>query len=528
MIQWQLGPDLPRGQQDGPLVLLGKTLAVAGGFTGSSDDTSVPQKATKYPAGFWADGFSLDLDGQGAWQKIPAWDQPARQGLGGVAVDGGFYVWGGFHYSTPPALNPITDVAEGARWEKGAPSWETLPPLPYPLAGLSLATIGKKIFLLGGAQDGIEEGATPAGPRTHSLVGGSTTPLGARLWVFDTEAPEQGWSELAPLPGTPRYVHAFSPAGGKLYVLGGATGVDHALHRTCNVIDNWEYNPALDAWKRVADLPVSSANFPGGASTFQDRYLVLVGGYPYGCIEAPGGVVEFKQVGEPYSVFPPFGIYSDVWLYDTQKDSFQRTTPLPLTNNLPSLVVEGNTLHMVGGETGGAGDLGRVFLGDRYFGHRPDLYLRGAIVPESEGESALFHAAFYRPLPDAQLTGPTNEVAGVCRASLGEVTVALGSETKQVPCASGHFITTITHSGAAGNVALGVRQAGGTGGFPYEHQINVLFLQLRRRLFFPLRWPPRPGALSPGASRPGTPPPDRERCAAGCPCRGHAPSRSGP
>jgi hypothetical protein len=191
-------------------------------------------------------------------------------------------------------------------------------------------------------------------------------------------------------------------------------------------------------------------------------------------------------VGVPFSVYPYFHIHSDIWIFDTSSGTYQETTPLPLTNNLPSATLEGSTLHLVGGETGGVGDNGRVHLGGRYFGHRPDLYLRGAIVPASEGDSGLYHAAMYQPLPGASLATSEVRVSGVCRADLGPVTVALGSVTQETPCVTAigegfvaykasFFDTTIQHAGGPGNIGLGVRQQGGPGGSPYEHEISIYF-----------------------------------------------------
>jgi hypothetical protein len=46
---------------------------------------------------------------------------------------------------------------------------------------------------------------------------------------------------------------------------------------------------------------------------------------------------------------------------------------LPLNNNMPMAVLRGDTLHLLGGETGGA-----VIDGEAY-GHHPDLYLIGKL-----------------------------------------------------------------------------------------------------------------------------------------------------
>ena len=47
--------------------------------------------------------------------------------------------------------------------------------------------------------------------------------------------------------------------------------------------DNWKYDPASKKWWRLADLPVASGNFQtnGPMTAFEDRYIILIGGYQY-------------------------------------------------------------------------------------------------------------------------------------------------------------------------------------------------------------------------------------------------------
>ena len=65
--------------------------------------------------------------------------------------------------------------------------------------------------------------------------------------------------------------------------------------------------------------------------------------------------------------------FSDVWVYDTQSGLFGTATPLPLNNNVPMAVLDGSSLYLIGGETGGS-----VIEGEP-FGHHPDLFLVGEI-----------------------------------------------------------------------------------------------------------------------------------------------------
>jgi hypothetical protein len=118
---------------------------------------------------------------------------------------------------------------------------------------------------------------------------------------------------------------------------------------------------------------VASGNFPAGKIVYNGRYILLVGGYQYGCVLNPDGVTR-KPYGKPFAHYKAKSYYSDVFVYDTTADLFGTATPLPLNNNVPMTVVLGNQIHLIGGETGGA------VLGTEHFGHHPDLYLAGDII----------------------------------------------------------------------------------------------------------------------------------------------------
>jgi hypothetical protein len=98
----------------------------------------------------------------------------------------------------------------------------------------------------------------------------------------------------------------------------------------------------------------------------------LVGGAQYANVIAPDGSTR-PVYGTPGKYDPGNPYNSDVFVYDTSTDLFGMATGLPLNNNLPMTVVEGNRIHLIGGETGGA-----VLEGEP-FGHHPDLYLVGVI-----------------------------------------------------------------------------------------------------------------------------------------------------
>ena len=360
-IEWQKGPNLPHGFQDSDGGIIDDTLISVGGFC--SGRKGVRGKENTYPRGFFDKVWCLSLkEPNAAWQAGPKLPGAPRQELFAIDVDGAIYCWGGFSYEKPYCYADGYRLAkEGDTW-----TWSSVPPLPWPVSSSGIATVGSKIYVFGGADYNLK------GFYTQADRDGKTPRLGARLLVIDTKDLDAGWKELTQCPGTPRWICGIGAVGGKLYVLGGASGNDNASEAYCTVVDNWRYDPVDDTWRRLRDLPVSSGNFPSGRIVFADRYLVLVGGHQYAKVLRPDGTIR-NAYGKGTKHYKDNAYFSDVFVYDTQTGDFGTATPLPLNNNLAMTVLRGDTLHLVGGETGGCEIDGEAF------GHHPDLYLIGKI-----------------------------------------------------------------------------------------------------------------------------------------------------
>jgi hypothetical protein len=230
---------------------------------------------------------------------------------------------------------------------------------------MAMSAVGTRIFLFAGADYDSERFYTA------SDRAGRHPRMGAQLWMFDTQSPAAGWRRLTECPGTPRWVCAMAAVHGKLYVCGGATG-DVPGVGYCTVVDNWAYEIAADRWTRLADLPISTGNFPKGPSAFRDRYLLLPGGYQYSKVANPDGTFR-EPFGKPTKVEGKGDYYGDVFVYDTKTGTFGTADMLPINNNLSTTIVHGDELILLGGEAD-ARELGGVF-----YGHHPDLFLRGKL-----------------------------------------------------------------------------------------------------------------------------------------------------
>jgi len=364
-ITWSRGPDLPQGFQDSNGGVAGNILITVCGFCSGRDNDKKPGR---YPRGFLRKVWGLDLaDERAGWKELPQFPGAPRQGLSAAVVKDVLYCWSGFSYSEPYCYTDGYRLSpQDGGWE-----WAPLPVLSWPVCGAMMSAIGSKIYLFGGADYDAEAFYTQTDRK------GECPRMGARLQVFDSASPAGGWQRLADCPGTPRWVAAMAAVRGYLYVIGGATGSPY-----CTVVDNWRYDPVTDRWERLRDLPVASGNFPAGAIVFKNRYLILGGGYQYDCVANPDGTTR-KPYGTPRRFQDKGDYFCDMFVYDTVTGLFGRADPMPLNNNLSMTVVNGDALYLIGGETGGA------IIDGEYYGHHPELCLKGVVSEVSPPSSTL-------------------------------------------------------------------------------------------------------------------------------------------
>lgn len=295
------------------MAAVGGQIYLAGGFIPAGDETQdLGRRSSR-----WAHRYDPTT---GQWSELP--DLPARREYTRAAsTESTFLILGGAVQGKPAQagaevfqLNVIQAV----------PAWQNLPPMSVARTHLSVGIIGSQLIATGGNRyDFAEKGYSP---RTIQN-------LTERL---DLKAVDRGWQKCAPIPGHARGWSATAVLKDQFYMLGGVTWTDKVRLRLAETL---RYDPARDAWQRLADFPVPISGWE--ADVYADRYLIAIG----------GAAKHWNDV--------PF-------VYDTETDRWMRiTSPLPPGGlfNDPGVCILGDTIYVIGGEGPGGSHFNHLLIG---------------------------------------------------------------------------------------------------------------------------------------------------------------------
>jgi len=366
-IDWREGPEYPLGIQDCAVGLIKGKLISAGGFSRWPKPQPILDPANNP---YWPDAFDGESSGftkltllfdpdneEVGWTRITDVPGTPRQGASSSVVDNNeFYIVGGFNYSDLFTYRTAYRLQEvGGNWV-----WDQVSTFPWNVTGASTVTIGKKIYLLCGADYFIYPGASTAD--FHTEAGRvktdypDGTPVGHALMMLDTDNMAAGWQRLADMPGVPRTSAGVVAVNNKIYVLSG-TFAPSAINVTYhNVIDNWVYDVATDTWSQLADMPMDCSNV--SAVVYGDRYIILHGGfkYPYTKHLDGSSVLAFTAEEQQQWLDDWTYFFSDVVLvYDTVTAEFSNSDKmLDRSSKILSAATAtgGEIIYTIGGEGG--------------------------------------------------------------------------------------------------------------------------------------------------------------------------------
>jgi uncharacterized protein (TIGR03437 family) len=317
------------------------------------------------------DGRSSNRVSIGANEPEPGqWGSRARlmeanseMAVGEVA--GRILVMGGYPASrqtrsTVQLYDPVTD------------SWELGSPMPVALNHNMTASVGGKLY----------------------MIGGQTTDAGAGNFsdrVFEYDPATRTWRERARMP-TARGAGVAIAVDGKIYVAGGRPprGADFAV-----------YDPAADSWRTLPDLPTARNHLAGAALGGK---VYVVGGRFEGGFQSPqsDAVEVYDPVSNTWStrarmlkprggingleangclhVFggegnasAPNGVYPDHDVYNPVTDAWTSTARMPIPiHGVTGAVFLNGLIYLPGGGTSEGGNSG----GLQHQVYRPNIVCR--------------------------------------------------------------------------------------------------------------------------------------------------------
>jgi N-acetylneuraminic acid mutarotase len=315
--KWRSGSPIPQGANEVIGAAVGDQVFVYGGQDPQSRAQGI---------------FFKYNPGKDEWAPLQSNPIPVHHGAS-VAIGHRFYVLGGFRL---PDSGKIGWYPENKAWvfDLDSQQWSALPDMPTARGALAAVAVGKKIYVIGGANipsgTQLPDGLTP---------GGSVELLGTNE-VFDTETNK--WSTLAPMP-TPRNHHSIANVEGKIYAIGGRVGSCYSGGWSSNVWMNEAYDVATNIWATRAPMPTARSGT--GIATVDGKIHVLGG---EGWIDDFGGVFRAHEV------------------YDPKSNSWSRAARMITPRHGFAAAEIGKTIYAISGvnNAGGAGTLSVVSVNE--------------------------------------------------------------------------------------------------------------------------------------------------------------------
>jgi N-acetylneuraminic acid mutarotase len=231
----------------------------------------------------------VDQTTPGTWTTFAAMPTP-RQEVAAATLGGRVYVIGGFGQGAEPM--PTVEA-----YDPATNQWEPITPLPVSLHHAAAAVVGDRLFVVGG------------------YTGGRVR-WEATQTLFEYDPARASWATRAPMP-TARGGHAVAVLGGRLHVVGGSGEAPTQAHEV--------YDPATDRWTTANPMPTARDHL--AAVAFQGRLWAM------------GGRESFLGTQ-----------FANVEVYDPATDSWRVAAALPAGRGGLGAAVLGDRLLVFGGE----------------------------------------------------------------------------------------------------------------------------------------------------------------------------------
>ena len=175
--------------------------------------------------------FSSTASSQGIWSELPA-TLIKRTESTAATIGSKIYLLGGF---TPKGISRKLDV-----WDSTSRTWSRGEPLPRGLHHTTASVVNGKLYVIGGF-----DSSTWRPVRTNYEYDPATN-----LWTVKSSMP------------TARGAHAAAVIEGKIYLIG---GVHRKLFRLVNTTSHEMYDPKTNTWKTQPPIPTGRDHLTASA-----------------------------------------------------------------------------------------------------------------------------------------------------------------------------------------------------------------------------------------------------------------------
>jgi Kelch motif protein len=297
--------------------------------------------------------------------------------------------------ATPSATPGPTGIATSpVPTSSAAASWRRVADIRTPRSEVAAAVFRGVVYVVGGFGGGdvVETyvadswSAAPRYPLAvdHAMAAGVDTAGTPGLYVFGGNVNgtavarafrfigDQGWREIAPMPG-PRSQGAAVAIGGRIFVVGGAESGRL-------VSPTYAYDTAADRWTTVAAIPTPRDHLAAAA---MDERVCAVGGRRLSMLQNLASFECYDPATDAWQTMPgaptargglgaatvrgrlfvaggeqPLGTFKEVDIFDSATDKWTRGPDLPTARHGLGVVTLGSTLYvMSGGPTPGGSQI---------------------------------------------------------------------------------------------------------------------------------------------------------------------------
>ena len=215
-----------------------------------------------------------------------------------------------------------------------AGTWHTAAPAPTKRTEVAAATLGDKIYVVGGFEE----------PSLSNIMNLAISP---KVEVYDPATDR--WTAAAPLPV--RLHHAgIGVVGGTLYIIGGYT--QSGMSTWSPVASVYAYDPVTDRWTERAPMPTARGAL---SVTEHGGKLYAIGGY--------------DRKANP----------SPVEVYDPASNTWTARAPLPTPRDHLATATASGKLYAIGGRVNG--DYGRNLAVTEQYDPATNRWVRVADLP---------------------------------------------------------------------------------------------------------------------------------------------------